>query len=98
MPEKTIHHVSAVAADSDGRGHKLNWDFLQRYDESWIWRCADRRQVTESTRNFAVLEECIEDAARHGYVADSSGRGRKRNESTGAAMRTWNASGSARTT
>ncbi len=76
----------------------MNWDFLQRYDESWIWRCADRHQVTESTRNFAVLEECIEDAARHGYVPDSRGRGRKRNESAGAAMRTRNASGSARMT
>lgn len=46
----------------------MNWDFLQRYDESWIWRCADRHRVTESTRNFAALEECIEDATRHGYA------------------------------
>lgn len=44
------------------------WDFLQRYDESWIWRCANRQHVTESTRNFAALEECIEDATRHGYA------------------------------
>ena len=47
----------------------MAWDFLQRYDESWIWRRADRHQVTESTRNFAVLEECIADAVRHGYRA-----------------------------
>ena len=46
----------------------MNWDFLQRYDESWIWRRADRHRVTESTRNFAALEECIEDATRHGYA------------------------------
>jgi hypothetical protein len=46
----------------------LIWDFLQRYDESWIWRCADRHHVTESARNFAALEECVEDAVRHGYV------------------------------
>jgi hypothetical protein len=49
----------------------VNWDFLQRYDESWIWRRADRRCVTESTRNFAALDECIEDAARHGYAGPS---------------------------
>jgi hypothetical protein len=44
------------------------WDFLQRYDESWIWRCTDRHTVTESRRNFAGLEECIDDAASHGYA------------------------------
>jgi hypothetical protein len=47
----------------------LTWDFLQRYDESWIWRCADRHDVTESARNFAALDECIADAVRHGYIA-----------------------------
>ena len=46
----------------------MDWDFLQRYDESWIWRRVDRHDVRESTRNFAGLEECMEDAARHGYV------------------------------
>ena len=46
----------------------MDWDFLQRYDESWIWRRVDRHDVKESTRNFAGLEECMEDAARHGYV------------------------------
>jgi len=51
----------------------LNWDFLQRYDESWIWRCADRHQVTESKRNFAALDECIADAVHHGYVAAPAG-------------------------
>jgi hypothetical protein len=76
----------------------LNWDFLQRYDESWIWRCADRHQVTESTRNFAALEECIADAARHGYVPGSPGKARKRSETAGGAMRIRNASGSVRTT
>jgi hypothetical protein len=45
------------------------WDFLQRYDESWIWRRTERHEVTESTRNFAALEECIADAAVHGYTA-----------------------------
>jgi hypothetical protein len=44
------------------------WDFFQRYDESWIWRCVDRHTTTESSRNFAALEECIADAVRHGYV------------------------------
>jgi hypothetical protein len=44
------------------------WDFLQRYDDSWIWRCVDHHTVTESTRNFAALEECVQDAARHGYT------------------------------
>ena len=52
----------------------MNWDFLQRYDESWIWRRADRHQVTESSRNFAVLEECIDDAVRHGYRAANAKR------------------------
>lgn len=46
----------------------MTWDFLQRYDESWIWRRVDHHDVIESTRNFAALEECMQDAARHGYV------------------------------
>ena len=54
----------------------MNWDFLQRYDESWIWRCADRHEVTESARNFAALDECIADAVRHGYVKAGTPRGR----------------------
>jgi hypothetical protein len=55
----------------------LNWDFLQRYDESWIWRCADRHQVTESARNFAALDECIADAVHHGYVPAGRRAGRE---------------------
>jgi hypothetical protein len=55
----------------------MTWDFLQRYDESWIWRCVDRHEVTESTRNFAALEECMEDAARHGYVRTGRGTSRR---------------------
>jgi hypothetical protein len=58
-------------------GRELIWDFFQRYDESWIWRCADRHQVTESARNFAALEECMEDAARHGYVPAGAERQRR---------------------
>lgn len=54
------------------------WDFLQRYDESWIWRREDRHEVTESSRNFAALEECIDDAARHGYSAMEAKRHRRR--------------------
>ena len=54
------------------------WDFLQRYDESWIWRRADRHQVTESARNFAVLEECVADAIRHGYRAPNAKAKRSR--------------------
>jgi hypothetical protein len=50
------------------------WDFLQRYDDSWIWRREDRHDVTESSRNFAALEECIDDAARHGYTPAQSKR------------------------
>ena len=52
----------------------MNWDFLQRYDESWIWRCADRQEITESSRNFAALEECIADAVMHGYTDGKTGR------------------------
>ena len=70
-------------------GFHLIWDFLQRYDESWIWRCADRHQVTESTRNFAALEECIEDATRHGYVPSPAQR-RKRASAGRADMRMRN--------
>ena len=51
----------------------MSWDFLQRYDESWIWRCADRHRVTESNRNFAALDECIADAVRNGYVQAAAG-------------------------
>ena len=49
------------------------WDFLQRYDDSWIWRCNDRHTVSESSRNFAALEECVADAALHGYTAQGRG-------------------------
>lgn len=62
----------------------MSWEFLQRYDESWIWRRADRDAVTESTRNFAGLEECVEDAARHGYV---QARERQTRRSAGGARR-----------
>lgn len=47
----------------------MSWDFMQRYDESWIWRRTEGREVTESNRNFAALDECIADAALHGYCA-----------------------------
>ena len=60
----------------------MTWDFLQRYDESWIWRRVDRREVTESTRNFAALEECKEDAARHGYVMTRSDTSRRSRATT----------------
>jgi hypothetical protein len=60
----------------------LNWDFLQRYDESWIWRCADRHQVTESARNFAALEECVADAVHHGYVPVPGARRARRDAHT----------------
>jgi hypothetical protein len=62
----------------------LIWDFLQRYDDSWIWRCADRHQVMESTRNFAALEECIEDATRHGYVRTPAASRRNPRQATAA--------------
>jgi hypothetical protein len=52
----------------------MTWDFLQRYDESWIWRCTDRHTVTESRRNFAALDECIDDAATHGYASTGSAK------------------------
>jgi hypothetical protein len=50
-------------------GTAVIWDFLQRYDESWIWRRTERHEVTESKRNFAALDECVADAALHGYTA-----------------------------
>ena len=53
------------------------WDFLQRYDDSWIWRCADRHEITESSRNFAALDECVADAVLHGYSDTRTGRARK---------------------
>jgi len=56
----------------------LIWDFLQRYDESWIWRCADRHHVTESARNFAGRDECVADAVRHGYVPTQTRAGRRK--------------------
>ena len=63
-----VARTPTSAKRNSPKGGVLIWDFLQRYDESWIWRCADRRHVTESARNFAALEECIEDAVRHGYA------------------------------
>ena len=57
-----------ITRNEEPKGDVLIWDFLQRYDESWIWRCADRHHVTESARNVALLEECMDDAMRHGYV------------------------------
>ena len=65
----------------------MNWDFLQRYDESWIWRCVDRHEVTESARNFAAFDECVEDAVRHGYVQSPAARGRTRGEAQRSAAR-----------
>jgi hypothetical protein len=65
----------------------LIWDFLQRYDESWIWRCADRHEVTESTRNFAALDECMEDAARHGYVPPGAAAPKRREARTSVRSR-----------
>jgi hypothetical protein len=64
----------------------LTWDFLQRYDDSWIWRRADRHQVIESARNFAALDECIEDAARHGYIRNG-GSARRNGSQPGTAAR-----------
>jgi hypothetical protein len=73
----TVTDKDGASATKTRKGREpLIWDFLQRYDESWIWRCADRHRVTESTRNFAALEECIEDAARHGYVRTPAARKR----------------------
>ena len=60
-----------------GGDNQMDWDFLQRYDESWIWRRVDRHDIMESTRNFAGLEECMEDAARHGYVRPGSSIARR---------------------
>ena len=63
-------HTNTNARTTFRQGEsRLTWDFLQRYDDSWIWRCTDRHAVTESARNFAALEECVADAVRHGYVA-----------------------------
>jgi hypothetical protein len=59
------------------------WDFLQRYDDSWIWRREDRHAITESSRNFAALDECIADAARHGYTAPEAKR--RQRQATAAA-------------
>ena len=64
------------------------WDFLQRYDDSWIWRCTDHHEVMESTRNFAGLEECIEDASRHGYVRSPAAPRRNRREAVRAINQT----------
>jgi hypothetical protein len=60
------------------------WDFLQRYDESWIWRRTERHDVTESTRNFAALDECVADAALHGYTAPQ-GKGERTTDSRATA-------------
>jgi hypothetical protein len=65
------HAQARTRGDVPARETQLTWDFLQRYDESWIWRCADRHEVTESARNFAALDECIADAVRHGYIASA---------------------------
>ena len=73
------------------------WDFLQRYDESWIWRCTDRHEVTESSRNFAALPECVSDATLHGYsepqvkvterVSGRPGERKRRRKKTAATAR-----------
>jgi hypothetical protein len=49
------------------------WDFLQRYDDSWIWRRTERHDVIESSRNFAGRDECVADAALHGYTVQTKG-------------------------
>jgi len=65
----------------------LAWDFLQPYDESWIWRRAERFEVTESARNFAALDECIADAVRYGYVPPDPGARSRRAQARGRALR-----------
>jgi hypothetical protein len=73
----------------DIKGERVIWDFLQRYDDSWIWRCIDHHTVTESTRNFAALEECVADAARHGYATQEhaqDSRSRRTRAKRGAAV------------
>jgi hypothetical protein len=72
------HQEGWPRSQNEFKGEReLIWDFLQRYDESWIWRCEDRHQASESTRNFAALEECVEDAVRHGYVPQRTQRKRR---------------------
>ena len=61
----------------------MTWDFFQRYDDSWIWRCIDRHDITESSRNFAAFDECVEDAARHGYVPQRGRTNASPNAQTG---------------
>jgi hypothetical protein len=79
--------VKRVGETSQGETIVI-WDFLQRYDESWIWRCADRQEITESSRNFAALEECIADAVMHGYSDRKTGRAAKALEKPRAARKT----------
>jgi hypothetical protein len=62
----------AQLRDTKTKGDGVIWNFLQRYDESWIWRCTDHHAVTESSRNFAAREECVADAALHGYTAPAT--------------------------
>jgi hypothetical protein len=75
---RVLLHARAKWPQGSQGVHIMSWDFLQRYDESWIWRRSEGCEVAESNRNFAALEECIADAALHGYCGGQAGPERSR--------------------
>jgi hypothetical protein len=75
-----------TSTSAKGAGRVI-WDFLQRYDESWIWRCTNGHEVAESSRNFAGREECVADATQHGYTEPSAESGTARHTTLGKRVR-----------
>ena len=47
---------------------RSTWSFLQREKGAWSWRVArpDGAQ-SDSAQSFETLNQCVEDASRHGY-------------------------------
>ena len=48
-----------------------SWEFSEGTSAGWSWRCVDRSTgsiVSCSSRTFAVLYDCVEDAKRHGFT------------------------------
>lgn len=45
------------------------WDFRRDGGGRWTWatHSADREPMAGSRRSFDTMDECVEDATRHGY-------------------------------
>lgn len=52
------------------------WGFAKEGTLGWWWKVADggTTVIRRSVRNFHTLEDCVEDARKHGYVLPAAAR------------------------